>query len=358
MPETPGWFARHRNQLRLAVRVTVAGLLAMIVAMATSLPQVYWAVFAAVIVTETSVGGSLRAALNWLMGTVGGAAYAALVATYVPHETPVELVIELAIGLAPLVVIAGFAPSLRVAPVTAIIVLATANSPQFGPLQSAIDRVLEIGVGSLIGVIVSLVVLPSRAHAVMADAAGKLLDKFARLITAIIDGLGNDFDDARIQALHFDIIAAFPQLEAAAMEVGQERATLLSTQPDAEPVPRTLHRIRGDMVMISRAGRGGLPPAISARLYPPLITALGELLRFLNECGQALKAHRAAPSLDGFTAAHSAFTQAMDAVREAHLTQGQPTDTVGRVFAFSFALDQLQVNLTDFANRVSERARS
>lgn len=357
MPEANGWFTRHRNQLRLAVRVTTAGLLALIVAMATSLPQVYWAVFAAVIVTETSIGGSLKAAVTWLIGTVGGAAYAALVATYVPHETPVELVIELAVGLAPLVVIAGFTPSFRVAPVTAIIVLATANSPQFGPLQSAIDRVLEIGVGSLIGVIVSLIVLPSRAHAVMADAAARVLDDFGRLITAIIDGIGHAADDERIQLIHSDILTAFTPLEAAALETAQERATGFTSQPDPAPVPRTLHRIRGDLIMIRRAAGDAMPAEIAARLNPPLVAVLGELLRFLNACGRALQARQSAPSLTGFTAAHGDFTRALTAVREAQLIRNQPADVAGRIFAFSFALDQMQANLADFANRVDERAR-
>src|SRR4051812_48277430 len=116
MQPLTSWPARHRRELRLSVRVTVAGLLALLVAQLASLPQGYWAVFAAVVVTETSVGGSMQTAFNWMVGTLGGAVYGAVVASLLPHATNVGVALELAAGLAPLALLAALYPRFRVAP--------------------------------------------------------------------------------------------------------------------------------------------------------------------------------------------------------------------------------------------------
>jgi uncharacterized membrane protein YccC len=67
----------YRSQLRFSMRMTGAGLLALIVAQSLALPlHGLWVVLTAVIVTQMSVGGSLRATVEYIIGTLGGAIYA------------------------------------------------------------------------------------------------------------------------------------------------------------------------------------------------------------------------------------------------------------------------------------------
>ena len=82
------WLGRHEANLRLTVRITVAGVLAFGIAQALNLPQSYWASFTAVLVMQASVGASVKAAIDWLVGTLGGAAYGAAVAMSMPTTTP------------------------------------------------------------------------------------------------------------------------------------------------------------------------------------------------------------------------------------------------------------------------------
>jgi len=64
----------HRAKLRFCLRTTVAGLLAFAIAQLTSIPlNGLWVVLTAVVVTQLSVAGSLRATLEYIIGTVGGA---------------------------------------------------------------------------------------------------------------------------------------------------------------------------------------------------------------------------------------------------------------------------------------------
>jgi uncharacterized membrane protein YccC len=266
MRRATNWISRRRRELQLSLRVALAGLLSFLIAEALNLPQGYWAVFAAVIVTETSVGGSVQAAVNWVVGTFGGAVYGAVVSMVLPHETTALLALEIVVGLAPLAFLAAIYPRFRVAPVTAIIVLATVNSSDMGPVQSAIDRVVEIGLGSVIGLMVSLVVLPSRAHSLVAEAACVALGHMAALLTALTAYFGKPIGIDDVQPIHLDILSALARLDDVADEARQERRTRLTDQPDPGPLPRTLHRVRGDLSIIGRAAPMPLPDAPSAAL--------------------------------------------------------------------------------------------
>lgn len=69
------WIHRYRLQLILALRVTVAAVLAFAVAQVLHLHLPLWAVLTSLIVTQMSLGRSLKVASDYLIGTFGGVAY-------------------------------------------------------------------------------------------------------------------------------------------------------------------------------------------------------------------------------------------------------------------------------------------
>ena len=83
-------------EIRLAIRVTIAACAAYALARLLALPQAYWAVITAILIMQTSVGGSLKAALDRLGGTLAGAVYGALVSILIPHSDPVALTAAIA----------------------------------------------------------------------------------------------------------------------------------------------------------------------------------------------------------------------------------------------------------------------
>jgi hypothetical protein len=104
-----------RAQLRLCLRVTVAALVSFVLGKSLNIPfGGLWAVLTAVVVTQLSVGGSLKATIEYFTGTLGGAVYAGVIAVLIPPTNEFALLIALAIGVAPLALLAAIDASFRV----------------------------------------------------------------------------------------------------------------------------------------------------------------------------------------------------------------------------------------------------
>src|SRR2546430_16302118 len=116
--------ARSRKaQLALALRVTVAAVGAFAIASALHLMLPLWAVLTSLIVTQMSVGRSIKATTDYMLGTVGGALYGGALAVLIPHSAEGALLGLLVLTVAPLALIGAINPTLNTATVTAVIVL-------------------------------------------------------------------------------------------------------------------------------------------------------------------------------------------------------------------------------------------
>ena len=197
-----GWLRSRKVELGLGVRVTVAAMGALAIALALGLKLPLWAVLTSIIVTQMSVGRSLKATRDYLIGTVGGALYGAAVAILIPHSGEGALLAVLVLAVAPLAFIAALNPSLNVATITAIIVLLLPIMSHADVIDSAIDRVLEVTVGALTGLLVSFVVLPSRAHSQVRASASHVLELMASALNELLSGLtrGRELADGQAAA--------------------------------------------------------------------------------------------------------------------------------------------------------------
>ena len=171
--------------LRHATRMTIAAVLAFAAAWAFALPESYWAVISAIVVMQSSLGGTLGASLDRLMATVAGAMVgAACVSLRGRGSLPEVLVLTLAVG--PTALLAALRPSFRLAPITAVIVLVGA-SPGAG-LLTAFHRVMEITLGCVVGVLTAHLVLPDRARAAIKTGTAGMLDGLGKVAAAHLTG--------------------------------------------------------------------------------------------------------------------------------------------------------------------------
>src|SRR5215472_4218698 len=178
---------RHRLQLILALRVTVAAVAALLLAQVLHLRLPLWAILTALIVTQMSLGKSVKVATDYLIGTLVGVAYGGAIAIFVPHDSELTLLAVLAVAVAPLAFVAAFRANFNVLPITAIIVLLVPDMQHVSPTISAIDRVLEVTIGGAVGFAVSFLLFPSRAHAITIQAAADMLDLLADALSKFLE---------------------------------------------------------------------------------------------------------------------------------------------------------------------------
>ena len=107
----------RRAQLALSLRVTVAALASLALAQWLQLTLPLWAVLTAVIVTQMSVGRSVRATIDYFAGTLGGAIYGGAIAVLIPHGSETALLVVLALAIIPLAFIAAINPRFAAAPI-------------------------------------------------------------------------------------------------------------------------------------------------------------------------------------------------------------------------------------------------
>lgn len=350
----PGWLQNRGGELRLALRTTLAGLSTFVLAHLLELPQAYWAVLTSVIIMQASVGGSLKAGLDRMLGTIAGAIWGVSITLVVPHRDTLALGLTLAVAIAPLALVAALRPSYRMAPVTAIIVLLSTTGVQLGPVHYATDRVLEIGLGCLVGFAVSLLVLPTRAHRLLAEAAATVILALRDLLDLLLRDMTRSPDGTALAAGHLSLSQALSRVEGFVDEVRRERANRLADAPDAEPVARNLRRLRHDLTAIGRSVAEPLPEA--AREYLTEATGALRLAVSAQLAGSAaaLYGHRAAPSLDQVDQGLLAFRDAMDRLRQTGRLRTLGIEEVERVFSLAFALQQLRSDLDDLADRIAE----
>ena len=347
---------RRRTEFGLTLRITVASLLSLAIAQALHLRLPLWAVLTAVIVTQMSVGRSLKATGDYLIGTLGGALYGGLLAIFIPHSSEWELLAVLALAIAPTTFVAAIRPGLNSAPVTAIIVLLVPLMAHVAPIDSAIDRVLEVAVGALTGLAVSVVVLPSRAHRLARTAGARALNRMAVALDQLLNSLTSGFDTNTLHGLQDGIGEALVALNAVAGEAERERRAHVWSGPQTGPLLRTLLRLRHDMVIVGRAATSPPPTPVLLRFAPPIKSLREACVAYLRGCAVALLARSAPPSRADVKAALAAYATEVAAARADGMTRGLPGDAAERFFALGFAIDQMVRDLRDLEQVIASWA--
>jgi uncharacterized membrane protein YgaE (UPF0421/DUF939 family) len=111
---------RHRTRVWDTLRMTAAAAVTFALGTTLGLSQSFWAVIAAVVATQSSLGGTLKASFEQFIGSVFGAVWGAAITLAVPHQTPWMLGLALVIAVAPLAWLTTFSAGFRIAPITGV----------------------------------------------------------------------------------------------------------------------------------------------------------------------------------------------------------------------------------------------
>jgi uncharacterized membrane protein YccC len=276
------------------------------------------------------------------------------VAALVPHPTVLGLAAVLAVAIAPLTYAAAVSPSFRVAPVTAVLVLMISAQIGEAPIELAFDRLLEVGIGAAVAIMVSLLVFPARAHVLEVDEAAHVLDRMARALPAVMAGFRTKADSSENLRRQNEIREAVHAFE----EVAAERLISLAAQPDPAVLARTLLRLRHDLIMIGRAASAPLPDHLAARLGPILEEFAATARDYLLASANALTCRHTISSGVLVDAALAAYISEVASIEAERLMADLSVEERERVFALGFALQQLPRHFSDLARCLQEWARN
>jgi Fusaric acid resistance protein-like len=312
-----------------------------------------WAVLTAVIVTQASVGGSITASLEYILGTAVGALYASVVALLIPHTTPFATAGVLALSIAPLAYAAGLGSPFRVAPFTAVIVLLAAHLHE-GPITAAATRLLEVVLGGVPAVLVSLVLFPERARHRAKRAAALALEELAHVLPLLLSGFSAKSDPDTVQRIQDSLGSIVASFDTVVADERHEQSVGYGSKPSFGPLSRSLLRLRHDWVMIGRTAADPLPEALFPQLWPH-ISAIGSIVGdYLLGTAGALNTDQFPPSKEHVETVMQAYFCEVATIRAAGLTQSLSANRVEQLFALGFAFDQMRNNLIDLERSVGD----
>jgi uncharacterized membrane protein YccC len=336
--------------LKQTFRVAVACAIAFAAYKLLGLQQGYWAVFTVLIVMQGSLGGTLGAAFDRMLGTFVGAGLGALGALIHDDSTLATggaLVAVTALGT----YVAMLRPQLKVAPVTASIMMLT--MPHGTPIADfVIDRIVEITLGGAIGVAAMALILPASSQATVTLRAAAALGKMQALIGRMADTVATGEATSFVTPL-VELRPALASIEQALQEADREHAARLSRHAIPAAVPRTLWRIRSDIVLVARALDPPFPHTVRTMLGEAGADVFRQIGNVMAACGTGLRTRKAVERID-IVSSRAAFSSAFASFRTSAEGNALTLDVAGRVFGLSFALDELVRDLRDLADRIDE----
>ena len=193
IPTSPSFWSRESSSLKQGIKTGLAGTITYAIYAGWRLPQGYWAVFAALVVTQASLGASWKAALDRTIGSTAGALAAALLIP-VLGEGPVGAGVALFILASFFGYLTALHPSVTAAGFTAALILVFGGQGE--PWHMAWLRVLYTLLGAFVAFAVGALIWPVRARegvrqkiAIILKGGGEL---YRAVTAAALEGIDNE----------------------------------------------------------------------------------------------------------------------------------------------------------------------
>lgn len=181
-PIPPSFWARESRSLKQGIKTGLAGTITYAIYTGFNLPQGYWAVFAALVVTQANLGASWKAALYRTIGSTSGALAAALLIPIL-GKGPVGVFIVLFLLASFFGYLTALHPSFGAAGFTAALILVFGGTGE--PWRFAWMRVLYTILGAVIAFAVSALIWPVRAREALRQKIADILDGAGVLYQAV-----------------------------------------------------------------------------------------------------------------------------------------------------------------------------
>jgi uncharacterized membrane protein YccC len=351
--QTPSFWSRESNSLKQGIKTGLAGTITYAIYAGWNLPQGYWAVFAALVVTQANVGASWKAALYRTIGSTSGALAAALL-------LPMLGTGAVRAGIAIFILASFFAyltalhPSFSAAGFTAALILVFGGLEE--PWHVAWLRVLYTLLGAVVAFAVSALIWPVRARAALRDKMANILRGAAALYSAVtaaaFQGVSNQEQVRQLDRQLHDLRRGITQqMDEARSELAFARFNAGAFQAFVDQADQVRRRLTAMAEDSSLYAHVQLQPEFLPSL-PGLVESTG---RAFSDLADAVCMHgkemRSAPELEQ-------AVQALDAdlarLREQRATAPFALDRMLPFWSCVFNLREVAQDLRQLASSVGE----
>jgi uncharacterized membrane protein YccC len=221
----PSFWSRQSGPLKQGIKTGLAGTITYAIYAGWNLPQGYWAVFAALVVTQANLGASWKAALYRTVGSTCGAVSAALLMPIL-GKGPAGVLIVLFLLATLFGYLTSLHPAFTAAGFTAALILVFGGQAE--PWRMAWYRVLYTILGAFIAFAVGALIWPVHARVGLRHKIASILEGAGTLYRAVtsaaLQGIDNELQvrelDRRLHELRRGITQ---QMEEAKSELSFSR---------------------------------------------------------------------------------------------------------------------------------------
>lgn len=193
IPDRRSFWVREETALKQGIKTGLAGTISYAIYAGFHLHQGYWAVFAALVVTQANLGASWKAALYRTIGSTAGALAAALLVPLL-GKGPVGVGIVLFLLASMFAYLTALHPAFTAAGITAAIILVFGGQGE--PWHLAWWRVIYTMEGAVIAFAVGALIWPVRAREILRQKIANILEGAAVLYRAVtaaaLQGIDNE----------------------------------------------------------------------------------------------------------------------------------------------------------------------
>lgn len=187
------FWSREAPSIKQGIKTGLAGTIAYAIYAGWNLPQGYWAVFAALVVTQANLGASWRAALYRTIGSTSGAVAAALLIP-VLGKGPVGVGLVLLLLGSFFGYLTALHPAFTAAGFTAALILVFGGQGE--PWHMAWLRVLYTLLGAVIAFLVGVLIWPVHAREILCQKIANIIEGAGVLYQAVtaaaLQGVDNE----------------------------------------------------------------------------------------------------------------------------------------------------------------------
>lgn len=265
----PSFWSRESSSIKQGIKTGLAGTITYAIYAGWHLPQGYWAVFAALVVTQANLGASWKAAMYRTIGSACGAVAAALLMP-VLGEGPIGVGVVLFLLASVFGYLTALHPSFTAAGFTAALILVFGGQGE--PWHMAWYRVLYTILGAFVAFAVGALIWPVHARVGLRYKLANILEGAGALYHAVtvaaLQGIDNEQQVRQLDRDLHDLRRGITQqMDEARSELAFSRFNQGAYQAFvdvADQVRRRLTSMAEDSSLYVNAKLPGLVPSLPA----------------------------------------------------------------------------------------------